>query len=80
MKTDDWQKIKEIFNQAIELPETDRATLLAKYEADLREVVEKLLKAHEEANDFIVEPALVEIGLVEGSSVLLVQPAKPMVK
>ncbi len=65
MKTDDWQQIKEIFNRTIELPATERAAVLENIDADLRGEVENLIKAHENAGDFIAEPALVEAGLVE---------------
>ena len=65
MKIPDWQKIKEIFNAAIELTGAGRAALLENIDADLRSEVEKLINSHERAGDFIAEPALVEIGLAE---------------
>ncbi|MEP6923116.1 MAG: serine/threonine-protein kinase [Pyrinomonadaceae bacterium] len=65
MRTDNWQKIKELFNATIELPETERESILEKIDSDLRDAVEKLLHAHEQANNFIVEPAVVEIGLAD---------------
>jgi eukaryotic-like serine/threonine-protein kinase len=63
MKTDDWQKIKAAFNAAIDLPEAERAAVLTNCDAHLREDVAKLLKAHAAADEFIAEPAMVEIGL-----------------
>ena len=65
MKTDDWQKLKKVFNAAIDLPENERESFLEKQEANLREKVRKLLEANENANDFIVEPAFVEVGFSE---------------
>ncbi len=65
MNTDDWQKIKEIFNAAIESPAAERAAMLESCAANLRGEVAKLLKAHAEADDFIVESAFVDVGLVD---------------
>ncbi|MEP6923316.1 MAG: serine/threonine-protein kinase, partial [Pyrinomonadaceae bacterium] len=65
MKTDDWQKIKELFNATIELPELERAAILENIDASLRREVENLIKAHESIGDFIAEPAMVEVGLKE---------------
>ncbi len=71
MKTGEWQKTKEIFNAVIDLPETERATFLAKYDGNLREKVGKLLKAHENAAEFIVESAFVDVGLVDETDLYL---------
>ncbi|HRH46518.1 MAG TPA: protein kinase, partial [Pyrinomonadaceae bacterium] len=65
MKTDDWQKIKEVFNATLDLPENERAAFLEKQAASLRQEVQKLINAHEEANNFIVESALVDVGLID---------------
>ncbi len=65
MKTVDWQKLKEIFNAAIDLPEVERAAFLEKQDADLREKVLKLINADENADDFIVESAFVDAGFSE---------------
>ncbi len=65
MKSDEWQKIKETFNAIIELPKTEQAAYLTTCDANLRQEVEKLIKAHENANDFIVEPAFVEVGFID---------------
>ena len=62
MNPAEWQKIKEIFNGAIDLPEIERAMFLENYDEDLRRRVEKLLKADESAENFIAEPAFVEVG------------------
>ena len=65
MKSDEWHKIKEIFNATIDLSEAERAKILDSCDENLRCEVEKLIEANDEAEDFIVEPALVDIGLVE---------------
>lgn len=65
MNADEWKEIKGVFVEASELPETERSAFLDKCGADLRFEVERLLKADSEAEDFILEPAMVEIGLVE---------------
>ncbi len=65
MKTVEWQKLKEVFNEAIDLPEAERAELLAKQDTNLREKVLKLINADENADDFIVESAFVDVGFIE---------------
>ena len=65
MDSTKWQQIKDMFNVAIDLPEDKRATFLSKYDEKLRLEVEKLFKANEDAEDFIAESAMAEIGLVE---------------
>ncbi len=69
MELAEWQKIKEIFNAAIDLPESERAKILESCDKDLRREVEKLIQANDEAEDFIVEPALVDIGLIEDNEI-----------
>jgi serine/threonine protein kinase len=62
----DWEQIKQIFQEAIELPPRERATFLDRVtgaNGELRGEVESLLLADKEAGDFIAEPALVEAGL-----------------
>jgi eukaryotic-like serine/threonine-protein kinase len=65
MNPTDWQKIKEIFNAAIDLPENERAAFIDKYDKPTIEKVKKLLKANENANDFIAESAFVDVGLID---------------
>jgi serine/threonine protein kinase/tetratricopeptide (TPR) repeat protein len=65
MKNIDWQKLKEVFNAAIDLPENERAAILEKQDPNLREKVLKLINADENANDFIVESAFADVGLVD---------------
>ena len=65
MKTEDWQKIKEVFNAAIDLPEEEQAEFLEKQDENICWEVQKLIKSHDKANDFIAESAMIEIGLVD---------------
>ncbi|MBX7173469.1 MAG: protein kinase [Pyrinomonadaceae bacterium] len=65
MKTSDWQKLKEVFNATLDLPENERAEFLAKYDEDLRREAQKLLNANENAQDFIAESAFVDIGFTD---------------
>jgi eukaryotic-like serine/threonine-protein kinase len=65
MKSEDWQELKKVFNAIIDLPESERASALENYDESIRDEVEKLINASEEADDFIVEPAFIEIGFSE---------------
>jgi serine/threonine protein kinase len=65
MKSEDWQRLKEVFNTIVDLPESERAAVLKKYDKNIRFEVEKLINANEEAEDFILEPAFVEVGFSE---------------
>src|SRR6185369_8714162 len=65
MKSDEWEKIKEVFNAVLDWPETERAAFLSNCDKDLRRKVEKLLNSDGKADDFIVEPAFVGIGFKE---------------
>ena len=61
MPTNNWQRVEEIFGQALELPPAERPRYLARAcgdDARLREQVEYLLKCDEEAGDFIAAPAV----------------------
>src|SRR6478736_3224507 len=62
MDPDKWQKIKEIYFQTLELSSDERADFLAKADPNYRPEVEKLLKAGENAEDFIAESAFVDVG------------------
>lgn len=58
-KSDEWTRIKEVFEQARPRPATDRSAYLAVGCAtapQLREYVEKLLAAHELASGFLETP------------------------
>ena len=65
MNPAEWQKIKGIFNAAIDLPENERAAFLDKHDEITIQKVKNLLKANENANDFIAESAFVDVGLVD---------------
>ncbi len=65
MNPNEWQQIKEIFNAAIDLPENERALFLETHDENILQQVRKLLKANENAHDFIVESAFVDVGLVD---------------
>jgi len=67
----DWNKTKTLFHQALDLQPDERAAFFADScngDQDLRARVESLLKAHEDAGDFISAPALAEAGLVSHAS------------
>jgi len=68
----DWNKTKSLFHQALDLRPDERAAFFADScngDRDLRARVESLLKAHEDAGDFISAPALAEAGLVSHATV-----------
>ena len=65
MNSNEWQQIKGIFNQAFDLSENERAEFLKQVDKNLGSKVQKLFQAYEKADSFIVESALVDIGLVE---------------
>src|ERR1044072_8652632 len=65
MNPTEWQKIKQIFNQTLDLPENERAGFLANVDKALHDEVKNLLKAHEDADEFIAASAIVDVGLVD---------------
>jgi eukaryotic-like serine/threonine-protein kinase len=65
MALTNWDKLKDLFNQAIDLPAGERASFLEKCDEDLRNQIKDLLEAHEQAGEFIAESAMVEIGLAD---------------
>lgn len=65
MKSDEWQEMKEVFNQVIDLPENERLEILTVQKQKTRKAVEKLIRAHKNAEDFISEPAIVNVGIVD---------------
>jgi serine/threonine protein kinase len=70
---DNWQKVKVIFSEALEVPVKERAAFLDQVcggHTELRDDVESLLSADEEAGEFIVEPALVEAGFTADERVV----------
>ena len=63
MQSERWRTCTEIFHAALELPPDERNTLLEQScgeDAALRRQVEKLLRYHDEAGDFIAAPAMAE--------------------
>lgn len=67
MKPQNWQETKRLFHQGLELSASERQAFLERAcngDEELRRSVESLLAAHYNAGDFIVEPALVEAGVV----------------
>jgi eukaryotic-like serine/threonine-protein kinase len=65
MDSTEWQEIKHIFLTANDMPEQKRADYLSGCDEHVRIKVEKLLKADKNAKNFIVEPAVIDTGLVE---------------
>ena len=51
MNAVEWQKIKEIFHETIDLSETERAAVLQNCDENLRREVEKLHQSHLRATD-----------------------------
>jgi eukaryotic-like serine/threonine-protein kinase len=63
MSNPDWLKIKEVFYQTLDLPEAEREDFLAQQNNSVRTEIRELIKANEQAEKFIAEPAVVEFGL-----------------
>ena len=62
-----WQRIKSLFHQALDLSSAERTSFLddaCRGDLELRNQVESLLLANDQAGEFIASPALVEAGLV----------------
>ncbi len=61
MQNERWQKIVEIFEQALEMPDGERAEYLNEIcngDSDLREEVDAMLVADADADDFIESPII----------------------
>lgn len=65
MQNAEWSKIKETFYQVLDLPVEERETFLASQSDFVRSEVLELISSHENAENFIAEPALIEFGLNE---------------
>ncbi|HEY2866196.1 MAG TPA: serine/threonine-protein kinase [Pyrinomonadaceae bacterium] len=63
MDSSRWSKVKVAFNAANDLPEVERSAFLDRCDEDLRQEIEHLLRASDEAGAFINEPAVVDLGL-----------------
>jgi predicted Ser/Thr protein kinase len=64
----DWTRVNELFHQALELPRDERGAFLAQAcggDEPLRLELTSLLDAHDEANDFIEQPATRPADLAE---------------
>lgn len=65
-----WQIIKKIFSTVVDLPKEKRFDVLAQEtDEEIRIQVEKLLEAHETAENFIDKPLLIEQQVVEDTTV-----------
>ena len=63
MSDEPWQRLKRVFQDALEEPEDARAAFLDREcagDADLRAEVESLLASHDEADGFLSRPAMEE--------------------
>lgn len=61
-----WDRIKELFSEAIELPDSEREKYLANIsDIDVRDELKRMLDAHFRSPDFIERPAVIEHGFVE---------------
>ncbi|HJQ32310.1 MAG TPA: serine/threonine-protein kinase, partial [Pyrinomonadaceae bacterium] len=64
MTPERWKQIESVFDEAVELPPGRREAYLAEAcggDAELRREVELLLSSHEEAGEFIEEPAVANV-------------------
>src|SRR5438270_12598311 len=72
MSPERWKQIEEVFQSALDLPESERGGFIASACAGddaLREQVEALIKQYEQAGNFIEAPAVAVAGFT-GSSAL----------
>ncbi len=63
MTPERWQKIEEVFQAALDLPQDERHAFVVEAcagDSDLCAQVESLIAQHDDAGDFIEEPAIVE--------------------
>ena len=61
MTPERWQRVKELFHDALERPADERAAFLAEAcrdDAEARAALERLLDAHARADDFLETPAV----------------------
>lgn len=85
MDANRWQKVKVIFQTAVEQPPTVRARYIAEAcagDGELRAEVEVLIASHEQAPHFIEEPAIhmvrrgnEDITLAQGASGVIIDPS-----
>ncbi|MCY7375126.1 MAG: hypothetical protein LH472_04050, partial [Pyrinomonadaceae bacterium] len=65
MNSANWDKLKDLFSQAIDLPVAERTSFLENCDEDVKNELKVLIEAHDNAGEFIAEPAMVEIGLAD---------------
>src|SRR5215831_13368119 len=60
MDPEKWERVKELFQAALDLDPSQRTSFLAENcaDSDLRQQVEKLLISYQEAGDFLDDPVL----------------------
>jgi serine/threonine protein kinase len=63
MQNADWIKIKEVFNQTLDLPFSERESFLQNYDDFIQTEVRNLIESDEQADEFIEQPAAVEFGI-----------------
>jgi eukaryotic-like serine/threonine-protein kinase len=61
-----WDRVRDLFNEAAELPRAQREALLASVDGRLREEVESLLASHDEADGFLSKSVWEMIDAAEG--------------
>lgn len=69
-----WETIKDLFEAALDLPQSDRVAYLGRACADdptLQSEVERLLKSHDEAGDFLHQPIIPPSGAIQVGEILL---------
>lgn len=69
MQNSDWLKIKEVFNQTLDLSSAEREIVLAEYDESVRKEVRELVNAHENAEAFINKPIAVNLGLDKDANI-----------
>ncbi len=77
MNSDQWQRIKEIYQSAVDLPADERTSFIALAcagDGSLREEVESLLVSHQSAADFIENPVF------EAGAKLLIDERKELLQ
>jgi hypothetical protein len=63
MQNAEWIKIKEVFNQTLDLPFGERESFLREFDEFIQTEVRNLIESDEQADEFIATPAAVEFGI-----------------
>src|SRR5437868_11333878 len=80
MSPERWKQIEEVFQSALDLPESERGGFIASACAGddaLREQVEALVAQYEQAGDFIEAPAVAVAGFTGGPALATRHEAAP---